>query len=125
MEICQYSYEATPKQFNNSKWKPRQNLFSVLVDLTRRQYLLLNKAMGSIKDPYIILSIYYNFAGVNCSLGMKFENEVFNYFNNKNEFHCLSNDWITRGSHWQKYAFKISFSGSLMQSIFLDMWQSS
>ena len=39
-----------PKDFNNSKRKPGQHLFSVSFDLTRKRYLLLNKAKGLIKD---------------------------------------------------------------------------
>ena len=85
----QQFYNARPKHFNNSKRKPGQHLFSVSVDLTRRRYLLLNKAKGLIKDCE---SINYVFADVNCSLGMKFQNGVFTYFNSKNELHCLINN---------------------------------
>ena len=74
----QQFYNARPKHFTNSKRKPGQLLFSVLVDLTRRQYLLINKAKGLIKDCE---SIDYVFADINCSLGMKFQNGVFKYFN--------------------------------------------
>ena len=66
----QQFYNARPKHFNNSKRKPGQHLFSVSVDLTRRRYLLLNKAKGLIKDCE---SINYVFA-VNCSFGMKIQN---------------------------------------------------
>ena len=65
----QQFYNAKPKHFTNSKRKPGQLLFSVSVDLTRRRYLLLNKAKGLIKDCE---SINYVFADVNCCLGMKF-----------------------------------------------------
>ena len=85
----QQFYNARPKHFNNSKRKPGQHLFSVSVDLTRRRYLLLNKAKGLIKDCE---SKNYVFADVNCSLGMKFQNGVFTYFNSKNELHCLINN---------------------------------
>ena len=73
----QQFYNARPKHFNNSKRKPGQHLFSVFVDLTRRRYLLLNKAKGLIKDCE---STNYVFADVDCSLGMKFQNGVFKYF---------------------------------------------
>ena len=45
----QQFYNARPKHFTNSKWKPGQHLFSVSVDLTRRRFLPLNKAKGLIK----------------------------------------------------------------------------
>ena len=57
------------------------HLFSVSVDLTRRRYLLQNKAKKLIKDSE---SINYVFADINCSLGMKFQNGVFKY-----DLHCL------------------------------------
>ena len=43
-------YNARPKHFTSSKRKPGQHLFSVSVNLTRRRYLLLNKAKELIKD---------------------------------------------------------------------------
>ena len=82
----QQFYNVRPKHFTNSKRKPGQNLSSVSVNLTRRRCLLLNKAKGFIKDWE---SINYAFTDVNCSLGMKFRNEVFKYFNSENEVHCL------------------------------------
>ena len=82
----QQFYNARLKHFNNCKQKPGQHLLSVSVDLTRRRYLLLNKTKGFIKDCE---SINYVFADVNCSLGMKFQNGVFKYFNSENELHCL------------------------------------
>ena len=85
----QQFYNARPKHFTNSKRKPGHHLFSVLVDLTRRRYLLLNKAKGLIKDCE---SINYVLADVNCSLRTKFQNGVFKYFNSENELHCLINN---------------------------------
>ena len=79
---CQQFYNAKPKHFTNSKRKPGQHLFSVSLDLTRRRHLQLNKAKGLSKDCE---SINYVFADVNCSLGMKFQNGVFKYFNSENE----------------------------------------
>ena len=93
----QQFYNARSKYFNNSKRKQGQHLFSVSVDLTRRRYLLLNKAKRLIKDWE---SINYVFADINCSLGMKFQNGVFKYFNSENELHCLIDNWIIRSSHW-------------------------
>ena len=85
----QQFYNARPKHFTKSKRKPGQLLFSVSVHLTRKRYLLLNKAKGLIKDCE---SINYVFADVNCSLGMKFQNGVFKYFSSENELHCLINN---------------------------------
>ena len=82
-------YNARPKHFSNSKRKPGQHSFSVSVDLTRRQYLLLNKGKRLIKDCE---SINYVFADVNCFLGMKFQNGVFKCFSSENELHCLINN---------------------------------
>ena len=101
---CQQFYHARPKQFNNSKRKPGQLLFSVSVDLTRRQYLLLNKAKGLTKDCE---SINYVFVDVNCSLGMKFQNGVFKYFNSENKLHCLINNLIIRSSHSNIYVLQL------------------
>ena len=85
----QQFYNARPKHFSNSKRKAGQHLFSASVDLTRRRYLMLNKAKGLIKDCE---SINYVFADVNCSLGMKFQNGVFKFFNSENELYCLINN---------------------------------
>ena len=85
----QQIYNARPKHFTNCKRKPGQLLFSVSVDVTRRRYLQLNKAKGLIKNCEYI---NYVFADVNCSLGMKFQNGVFKYFNSENEHLCLINN---------------------------------
>ena len=85
----QQFYNARPTHFSNSKRKPGQHLFSVSVDLTRRRYLLPNKAKGLNKDCE---SINYAFADVNCSLGMKFQNGVLKYLKSENELHCLINN---------------------------------
>ena len=92
----QQFYNARPKHFTNSKRKPGQNLFTVSVDLTRRRYVLLNKAKGLIQDCE---SINYVFTDVNCSLGMKFQNGVFKFFISENKLHCLINNLIIRSSH--------------------------
>ena len=100
----QQFYNARAKHFTNSKQKPGQHLFSVLVDLTRRPYLLLNKAKGLIKD---CKTKNYVFANVNCSLGMKFQKRMFKYFNSENELHSLINNWIIRSSHWNMYVLQL------------------
>ena len=74
------------KEFVNGKKKPGLNFFNVSVDLTRRRYLLLKTAKGIIKDNP---DISYVYADINCSLGIKFKNGSFKYFNSLNELHSL------------------------------------
>ena len=100
----QQFYNARPKHFNNSKWKPGQHLFSVSVDLTKRRFLLLNKAKGLIKDCE---SINYVFADVNCSLEMKFQNGVFKCFNSENELNYVINNSIIRSSLSNIYVLQL------------------
>ena len=77
-------YDARPINFVNDKKKPGLNFFNVFVDLTRRRYLLLKTAKGIIKDNPDLSSVY---ADINCSLGVKFKNGSFEYFNRLNELH--------------------------------------
>ena len=55
-------------------------------DTTRRHYLLLKTAKGLIKDDR---NISYVYAEINCSLGIKFKNGLFKYFNSLNELYSL------------------------------------
>ena len=79
-------YDARPRNSVNGKKKPGLNVFNVSVDLTRRCYLLLKTAKGIIKGN---LNISYVYADINCSLGIKFKNGSFKYFNSLNELHSL------------------------------------
>ena len=51
-------YDARPRNFVNGKKKPGLNFFNVSVDLTRRRYLLLKTAKGTIKDNSDITYVY-------------------------------------------------------------------
>ena len=83
---CKEFYDARPRNFVNGKKKPSLNVFKVSVVLTRRHYLLLKTSKGLIKDNP---NISYVYADINCSLGIKFENESFKYFNSLNGLHSL------------------------------------
>ena len=81
-------YDARPKNFKDGKRKPCYKSFSVWVDLTKRRYMLLREARELIKnDDYIDFA----FADINCSLGFRYKNGSFWYFNSENEFHNLTN----------------------------------
>ena len=79
------SWKSRSRNFVNSKKKPGLNLFKVSVDQTRRRYLL-KTAKRIIKDNP---NISYVYADINCSLGIKFKNGPFKYFNSLNELHSL------------------------------------
>lgn len=79
-------HDAGPKYFINGKKKLGLNFFNVFVDWTRRRDLLLKTAKGLIKDNHNVNFIY---ADIICSLGIKFKNESFKYFNSLNELHSL------------------------------------
>ena len=79
-------YDARPINFVNGKKKPGLDFFNVSVDLTRRHYLLLKTAKGIIKDNPNISNVY---ADINCSLGIRFKNGSFKYFNSLDELHSL------------------------------------
>ena len=85
----QYFCNAKLKHFRNSKRKPRQHLFSVSVDLTRRRYLLLSKAKRLIEDSESINRVL---AEVNCFLEKKSQDIGLKYFNRKNELRYFINN---------------------------------
>ena len=62
-------------------------VFSVSVDLTKRRFLLLTKARGLIKRN---TNISYVYSDINCSLGLRFKDNSFKYYNNEKELHHLS-----------------------------------
>ena len=81
-------YDARPKNFKDGKRKPCYKSFSVWVDLTKRRYMLLREARELIKNNDYI---DFAFADINCSLGFRYKNGSFRYFNSENEFHNLTN----------------------------------
>ena len=52
------------------------------LDLTERRYSLLAKAKGIIKDNPAVM---FAFADINCSLGLKLNDDKFHYFNTEDE----------------------------------------
>ena len=119
----QHFSDAKLKHFSNRKRKPGQHLFSLLVNLTRRRYLLLNKAKELIEDSETIDNV---FAEVNCPLELKFQNGGLKYFNSKNEHRYFINNWIIGNCHWHIYAFRNNCSGftqnTLCRGILIDCW---
>ena len=81
-------YDARPKNFKDGKKKPGYKSFSVSVDLTKRRYLLSCEARELIKNYD---DIDFAFMDINCSLGFKYKNASFRYFNIENELHNLIN----------------------------------
>ena len=80
-------YNARPKKFKDGKKKPGSKSFSVSVDLTKRCYLLFREARELIKKKND--DIDFAFADINCSLGFRYKNSSFRYFNSENELHNL------------------------------------
>ena len=74
-------YNARPRVQKEGKKKPRQN-FSISLDLTRRRYQLLSEARRIVKD---INGINFAFVNIYCSLGVRYENGSFNYFNSEQD----------------------------------------
>ena len=83
----QQLYNARPRVKKDDKKKPRQN-FSISVDLTRRRYQLFSEAKGIVKD---INAMNFAFVNINCSLGVRYDNGFFDYFNSEQELHNIIN----------------------------------
>ena len=83
----QQFYNASPRVQKDGKKKPRQN-FVISVDLTRRRYQLLSEAREIITD---INAINFAFVNINCSLGVRYYNDSFDYFNGKQEVYNIIN----------------------------------
>ena len=81
-------YDARPKKFKDDKKKPGYKSFSVSVDLTKRRYVLLLEARELIKNND---DIDFAFADINHSVGFRYKNGPFRYFNSENELHNLIN----------------------------------
>ena len=87
---------------NFKSWKARQQLynarprnqkddkknFSISVDLTRRRYQLVREARGIVED---IIAINFALVNINCSLGVRYENDSFHYVSSKQELHNIIN----------------------------------
>ena len=87
---------------NFKSWKARQQLynarprnqkddkknFSISVDLTRRRYQLVREARRIVED---IIAINFALVNINCSLGVRYENDSFHYVSSKQELHNIIN----------------------------------
>ena len=80
-------YNARLRVQKDGKKKSRQN-FSISLDLTRRCYQLLSEAKGIVQD---INGINFAFVNINCSLGLRYDNDSFDYFNSEHELHNIIN----------------------------------
>ena len=88
MECPKKFYGTRPKNFKDGKRKLGYKSFSVSGDWTKMRYLLLREARELIKNNY---GIDFAFAYINCSLGFRYKNGSFMYFNSENKFHNLIN----------------------------------
>ena len=79
-------FKARPKNYVNGRKKPGLTSFSVLLDLTKRRYLLLAKATSVVKDNTAVM---FAFADTNCSLALKLNDDKFHYFNSKDELNKI------------------------------------
>ena len=81
-------YDGRPKNVKDGKKKPGYKSFSVLIDLTKRRYLLLREARELIKNND---DTDFAFVEINSSLGFRYKNGSFRHFNSENELHNLIN----------------------------------
>ena len=86
-KVRQKLYNSRPRVQKDGKKKPCQN-FSISVDLTKRRYHPLSEAKGIVKD---INEINFAYVNINCSLGVRYDNCSFDYFNSEQELHNIVN----------------------------------
>ena len=75
-------YKAGLRNFMNGWKKPGATSFSVLLDLTKRRYILLTKAKGLVKDN---TSVAYGFCDINCSLALEFNKKHIKLFQQRKQ----------------------------------------
>ena len=81
-------YDGRAKNFKDGKNKPGYKSFSVTVHLTKERYLPIRQARELMKNNG---NIDFAFADIICSLGFRYKNGSFTYFNSENELHILIN----------------------------------
>ena len=81
-------YDHRTKNFKDGQIKPGYKSFSVTVHLRKKRYLLLRKAKELMKNNG---NTDFAFADIVCSLGFRYKNGSFTYFNSENELHNLIN----------------------------------
>ena len=79
-------YKARPRNFMNGSKKPGAKSFSISLDLMERQYTLLTKAKGLVKDNP---SVAYILCHINCFLAIKFNDNTYKYFDSENKLRKL------------------------------------
>ena len=84
-KVHQRVYKGQPRYYADSSKKPG---FTVSVDLIKRRYILLTKAKGLIKGNSNIKSVY---SDINCSLALRFNDDLFKYSNSERELLSLLN----------------------------------
>ena len=80
-------YKSRPRNHLDRQKKPGSS-FNVSLDLTKRCYNLLMKARGFIANNP---SVAYAFCDVNCSFVIKFNDNMYRYFNSECELNNLLN----------------------------------
>ena len=82
-------YRNRPRRFENGKKKPGQRSFSISLDLIKRRYNLLKFAQKIVKE---MDNVSFVCADVNCSLAIRFKNDIIKRLNSEYEFRSLLND---------------------------------
>ena len=72
-------YKSRPKNYNQDGTRKPGAMYSISPDLTRRRYELLKHARNAIVN---YPNVSYAFADINCSLGIRTNDNKFYYFNN-------------------------------------------
>ena len=79
-------YHARPRMNPSNKEKPGTFTFSVSPDLTKRRYELLKYARGIVNNNE---KVAFVFADINCSLGIKANDNRYLYFNSKSKLDSI------------------------------------
>ena len=79
-------YRACPRNFINGRKKSGAKKFIVLLDLTKRRYILSSKAKCLVKDN---ASISCFFSDISCCLAVKFNENTYKYFSCEKELEKL------------------------------------
>ena len=82
-------YRNRPKRFENGKKKPVESSFSVSLDLTKQRYNLLKFAQRIVKE---MDNVSFVCPDINCSLAIRFKNDIIKHFNSEYGFRLLLND---------------------------------
>ena len=81
-EARQKFYKGRPRRFVRGKKKPGAVKYTVSLDLTRRRYLLFQKAKERSKSNN---NVNFVFVNDNCALAIRFNDDKIQYFNTESE----------------------------------------